>query len=297
MIRCDTATVERGGRIVVEQATLAVARGEAAAIVGRSGAGKTSLLAAACAAIPLHAGDILVEGRSVRREARAVRGLVGYVPARMPAWPGIRAAEFLELAAARAGLAGPRLRDAVARGLALAGLDSAPQAEIDTLDDGRAKRLLIARAMLHDPPVVLVDDVFGGLDPFERAEIGRLIGDLQLMDRTVVAAVDDAAVPDCFTHLVVMAEGRVVAAGANDPAAFTSGNTWRYRLVTRDAGAAAARLLVARGHEAEAIDVDVVVCRVGPRRMAADLVATLVSEGVAVESAGYDPPWPVQLLR
>ncbi|MFM9010670.1 MAG: ATP-binding cassette domain-containing protein, partial [Planctomycetota bacterium] len=104
MIRCERATVERAGRVVVESLTLAVAAGEALAVVGRSGAGKSSLLAAVATALPLHAGEILVDGRSVVRAAEDVRRRIGYVPDRLPAWPGLRAEEFLEVCAAAAGL-------------------------------------------------------------------------------------------------------------------------------------------------------------------------------------------------
>ena len=63
MIRCERATVERSGRVVVESLTLAVAPGQAVAVVGRTGSGKSSLLAAVATVLPLHAGEILVDGK------------------------------------------------------------------------------------------------------------------------------------------------------------------------------------------------------------------------------------------
>ncbi|NBW87970.1 MAG: ATP-binding cassette domain-containing protein, partial [Planctomycetia bacterium] len=74
MIRLDRATVERSGRIVVEGISLAVPPGQALAVVGRSGAGKTSLLAALAGTLALHSGEITIDGRCVRREpARVAR--------------------------------------------------------------------------------------------------------------------------------------------------------------------------------------------------------------------------------
>ena len=93
MIRCERATVERSGRVVVESLSLDVAPGEATAVVGRTGAGKSSLLAAVATVLPLHAGEILVDGHSVGRQAEQVRQRVGYVPDRLPAWPGLRAGD------------------------------------------------------------------------------------------------------------------------------------------------------------------------------------------------------------
>ncbi len=298
MIRCERATVERSGRVVVEAVTVAVAAGQAAALIGRSGAGKSSLLAAAATAVPLHGGDILVGDRSVRREASAVRRLIGYVPARMPAWPGVRADEFLEAFAVAAGLRGQPLAAAVAKSLGMAGLAGHAHAPLDTLSAGHAKRLLAARALLHDPQVLLLDDPFGGLDPLERRDIERLIGDAHLMGRTVLAAIDDADVPSCFTHLAVLDEGRLVASGTAEPASFAEGRRWAYAITCRGAAEEAVRVLRPLPAEARATDGDTVAFTFDASTgTLADAIAALVRAGIAVEQAGFAPPWPAQLLR
>jgi len=155
MIRFDRATVERAGHVVVEDLSLRVQAGQSLAVIGRSGAGKSALLAAAACKLPLHAGDILVDGRSARREAETVRRMIGYVPARLPVWPGIHLDEFVELRAAEEGLRGEPLRAAICRALTAAGLDRRGHEPLDALDDGHAKRLLLARALVHDPHVLL----------------------------------------------------------------------------------------------------------------------------------------------
>lgn len=297
MIRCDRATVARAGVVVVEGLSLAIEPGQALAVVGRTGAGKSSLLLAAATALPLHAGDITVEGFSVRREPRQVRQRIGYVPDRPPDWPGVRAGEFLELFAVTAGLAGPRLRAAVERGLDLAGLALRGRTPLDALPAGEAKRLLLARALLHDPPVLLLDDPFTGLDPAEADAVARLIADSQLVGRTVVAAIDSAAVPACFTHLAMLREGRLVATGPAAPASFAAGRRWRHRIACPGAAPAAVRALAARGIEATAADASALVVVHDPARGPfADLLASLVADGIPVESAAFDPPWPAQLL-
>ena len=84
MIRCDRLRVDRGGVAVVDGVSLDVPAGRGLALIGRSGAGKSSLLAAAATAIPIHSGDVVVAGQSARRAAAAVRRLIGSVPDRMP---------------------------------------------------------------------------------------------------------------------------------------------------------------------------------------------------------------------
>lgn len=297
MIRFDRASVEQGGQLVLEAVSLHVRSGEAWAVIGASGAGKSMLVAAAATAVPLHGGDILVDGRSVRREADGVRRVAGYVPDRPPDWPGLRASEFLELFGAAAGLQGRALGQAVEKGLALADLVGRGGDDLDTLDAGRMKRLLVARALLHDPQVLLLDDPFGGLDPAGRREVERLVGDAHLMDRTVLAAIDDARVPDCFTHLVVLREGRLVAGGRNDPATFAEGGRWRFVLRCPERAEQAARAVRGLAADARAVDGDTVEARIDPAAVSpAELVAAAVRAGVPVEAAGFDPPWQAQLL-
>jgi len=299
MIRCDRVRIERGGVMVVDGVTLDVPAGGAVALVGPTGAGKTSLLAAAATVVPLHGGDgdITIAGGSVRREPSRVRRLLGYVPDRPPGWPGLRADAFLEMFATAAGLAGGPRRAAVDRALALAGLAADRGQPLDALPAGRGKLLLLARALLHDPAVLLLDDPFGGLDPRERGEVARIIEDFQLLGRSVLAAIDDAAVPGCFSHVAVLAEGRLVAAGPNAATAFAAGRTWRVRIDCPAGAEAAAAALAGRVADLQVVDADTVIGRHDPSRGAfADVVATLVREGIAVGGAGYDPPWTAQLL-
>jgi ABC-2 type transport system ATP-binding protein len=297
MIRFDRATIERAGQIVVECLSLDVPSGRAVAIIGPAGAGKSSLLAATATAIPLHAGDVAIDGNSVRQAGDAARSLLGYAPAALPAWPGMRAGEFLELFAAAAGLRGDRLHAAVAKAVALAGLPAEVQPRLDALSTGHAKRLLIARALLHDPQVLLLDDPFGGLDPAGRLAVERLIDDAHLMGRTVLAAIDDAAVPACFTHLAVLREGRLVAEGPNDQKAFAAGRRWTCRIVCPGRAEDAARAVADLGAAATVVDADTLACRHDPASAPlASVVAALVEAGIPVAAAGFHPPWTAQLL-
>lgn len=296
MLRLDRASVVRGGRIVVEELSLEVPAGRAVAFIGPSGAGKSSLLAAIAGGIPLHAGDVVIEGRSLRREPHVVGELVGYAPAVLPVWPGMRAREFLELVAPAERAPGRDRERVIDGALSLAGLSDGGDERLETLPAGLAKRLLIARALLREPQVLVLDDPFGGLDPAGREDIVRLIGDVHLAGRTVLAAIDDAAVPSCFTHLVLLRDGRIVASGPNHPAAFAEGRGWTYAVVCPGRAAAAARVL-GGAVEARARDDDTVECgNVAPDLTPGRLVAMLVDAGLPVEQAGYEPPWTVQLV-
>jgi ABC-type multidrug transport system ATPase subunit len=295
MIRCERLSVERSGQIVVDRLSLEVPSGRALGVIGRTGAGKSSLLAALAAALPVHGGDFFVNELSAGREPERVRRLVGYAPARLEAWPAARAVDVLEFFAVASGLSRDSATRAIKRALAFARVASGDR--VDRLADGAAKRLLVARALLNDPEVLLLDDPFSGLDPFDRGEVERTIGDATLLGRTVVAALDDAHVPDCFTHLAVLAGGRIAAEGEALPAAFSAGRTWRYRFVCRGRAAEAVLVLRPLTAEATATDADTVDCRIDPSRSAVPrLVEALVQAGLSPESAAFHPPWTAQLL-
>lgn len=297
MIGCDRASVARGRHIVVEGVTLAVPGGQTLAVIGLTGAGKSSLVAAIAGVVPLHTGDIRVAGHSVRREAAAVARLVGYVPDRLPAWPGLEVRGLVEMAAAVGDLSGRRLQAAVDDALETCGLTAHGRTPLDALPAGAAKRVLLARALVHDPPVLLLDDPFGGLDPRERDDLEAHLAAARSTGSTVVAALDDGVVLPCFSHLAVMHEGRLVESGPADAAMFGVGRHWRVRIVCPGRAADAVRVLAGLATDIEPQAADIVACRIDPGAVPiSQLVAALVAADIPVEAAGFHPPWTAQLL-
>jgi len=226
----------------------------------------------------------------------------------------VRADEFLAVFGSSAGLTSHVLQAAVNRALDLADLKGRGGTRIDALPAGQAKLLLIGRALVHAPDVLVLDDPFGSLDPRQRQSVERLIGDLQLGGRTVVAAIDDARVPDCFSHLAVLREGRLLQDGPATFTAFAAGRAWRYRLHCPGQAEASAVLIGRlagrffgwRADRVEALDATIVDCTLefpsaattgpGPGTLS-EIVAELVRAGIAVEATGLHPHWTEQLVE
>jgi len=295
MIRVEAVGVDVGGVRAIDGVTLAIGPGEAWALIGRCGSGRSTLLAAIAGTIPLAAGDVVIEGVSLRDDPRSYRRLVGYVPAGLVAWPAIRAGDFLELFAAEGGLAGKPLAAAVERGLAAAGLSGGAQVRVDRLPDGAAKRLLVARALLFDPRVLVLDDPFRALDPAERRDVERLIADMMLVDRCIVAACDDGVVPSGWTHLALVASGRLVRQGVATPEGF---GARRYRVRFAVPGRAdEAVAIFGSGPSVRAVDPDTVEASFAGSAAIAAAVATLVDAGIVPSGVGYHPAWSAQWLE
>lgn len=302
MIRCDRVIVERSGQMVIDRLSLAVAPGDTLAIIGRAGAGKSTLVEALATAIPIRGGDIVLAEHSVRRDPDAVRARLGYVPSQLAAWPHVRADEFLALFGSSAGLTGHALQAAVNRALDLADLKGRGGTPIDGLPAGQSKLLMIGRALVHAPDVLVLDDPFGGLDPRQRQSVERLIGDLQIGGRTVVAAIDDARVPDCFTHLAMLSQGRLVEQGPATFAAFAGGRAWRYRLHCigqAEAAASAVRQMTTQRDvcDTNTLDCTLICGKESSRPPIAEIIEAIVRAGIAVEEAGLHPHWTEQLLE
>ena len=298
MIQFDRTTIRLGNVKVVESLTLDVTAGEPLALIGRTGSGKSTLLAALATAIPLAGGEISVDGHPVSRDPAAVRRLIGYVPASLPAWPSARIDEFLDLFAAASGLSGRPRRLAVERAITFAGLAAAGTKRVDSLSEGGMKRLLVARGLLHDPRVLVLDDPFAGLDPAGRTDLEQLIADTAIMGRTVIAAIADAAVPECFQRLAVLESGRITYSGPASPDAIRPLRRWRQRIICPGQADTAADTLRAVAEEVRLVDANTVDCRVDPAQVdAAPLVAILVRSGIRVVSAGFHPHWAAQLIE
>lgn len=199
MIRVEGLVVDRRGERVLDGVSFAAGHGETVAVVGASGSGKSTLLLALAGCIPLRTGSVAMEDGT----------RIGYVPPLLASWPVVRADEFLEFCAASSGLAGKPLQEAVARGLAMAGLAGRPSIRIDALSDAAKKRLLLARGLLGDPDLLLVDDPFVPLDPAGCLAVERLVDDAGLAGRSVIAAVNAAHLRGCWSRVLLLDGGRI----------------------------------------------------------------------------------------
>lgn len=298
MISLEQVTVQRQGVIALNQFTHTIHPGQSVAVIGPTGSGKTTLLEAIASLLPIQSGRVSFADFSSTMDPQHAQELIGFVPDNVTTWPMIRADECLELFATSSGLHGKQIAEAVNRTLEEVCLNNLRGHRIDTLSSGQSKRLLIARALLCEPHILLLDNPYTGLDPVGYQIIDRLTTNAHITGRIILAAFNDANVPDNFTDLLVVNDGQKVTAGRFQPALFTDVNEWRIRLKCPSSAVQAAKTIGHLTHSSTVIDDDFFTCCLPTNRgPIEEAVAALVKAGCPLESCTYDPPWPAQVLK
>src|SRR5262249_8069763 len=212
----DVSFTRSGGTRVLNHFTLTVEPGEVLALVGRSGAGKTTLLKLVNRLLLPDAGAVIVEGRDTRDwEPIRLRRRIGYVLQDVGLFPHMTIEENIgvvpRLEKWPPDRTAPRIREL----LDLIGLDSGQFAGRwpDELSGGQRQRVGVARALAVDPPILLMDEPFGALDPLTRAELHDEFRRIQArLHKTVIIVTHDMG--EAFAlgdRLGVLDEGRLIA--------------------------------------------------------------------------------------
>jgi ABC-2 type transport system ATP-binding protein len=165
---------------------LDIGASETFGLVGPNGAGKTTLIRILATLLKPSAGTASICGIPLERGARRIRPLIGYLPDHFGLYEDMRVAEYLQFFASSYGIRGQRRRAVVQGVLDLTDLTSKSNDLIRTLSRGMQQRLGLARVLVHDPKVLLLDEPASGLDPRARIEIRELLKELRRMGKTIL---------------------------------------------------------------------------------------------------------------
>ena len=205
---------EFGDLVAVRGIDFAVRSGECFGFLGPNGAGKTSTMRMITCASPVTSGSLLVNGLSVQTEARAVKSIIGVVPQGDNLDDEISVINNLRLYAGYFGI-GTAEADVRARSaLELFQLADRADSQVDELSGGMKRRLLIARGLINEPEILVLDEPTTGLDPQARHLVWRTLR--RLKDRGVTMLLTTHYMDEAATlcdRLIVMHEGRILAEG------------------------------------------------------------------------------------
>jgi ABC-2 type transport system ATP-binding protein len=214
VVETKALTKKYGRVLALDRLTLSVERGQILGFVGPNGAGKTTAIKILVGLARPTGGSARVAGADCVTEARRIKRLVGYMPDTFGSYDNMRVAEYLDFFGAAFGI--PRRQRALRIGevLETAGASTYADLYVETLSHGMKQRVAIARTLLHDPEVLILDEPANGLDPQARIEMRQLL--LELADRGKTLLVTSHILPELsrICHRVaIITRGRLRAVG------------------------------------------------------------------------------------
>lgn len=214
MIELKDFTKRYGRHTAVEGLNLRIPAGELFGFIGPNGAGKSTTIRFLATLLKATAGDGEINGYSVRRQPLDVRRSIGYMPDNFGVYEGMRVWDFMEFFASAYQIPRSQRRRAIEEVLALLDLTGKRSDYVNSLSRGMKQRLSLAKALVHDPPVLILDEPTSGLDPRARIELKTLFRQLRDQGKTILLSSHVLAeLADCCSSLGIIERGRLLMAG------------------------------------------------------------------------------------
>ena len=236
MVSVDRLTKLYGRRVAVDDVSFQVASGEILGFLGPNGAGKTTTMRMITGFIAPSSGTATIAGHDIRTEPLEAKARVGYLGEMPPVYREMTVASYLRFVAAIKNVPPGRRRAMLDRALALCGLADVAHRVIGHLSKGYRQRVGLAQAILHRPPVLILDEPTVGLDPRQTIEIRELIRGLAGEQTVVLSTHILPEVQKTCSRVVIIHDGRIVAADSIENLTAGTGRFQTLRLrVAREA--------------------------------------------------------------
>ena len=281
--------VDYGDFVAVDDIRFTVARGEVLGLVGPNGAGKTSTFRVLATSMEPTYGEVRLAGFDVFEERERARRLLGYMPDLAPVPSDLKVWEFLDFYADSYALGsrGQR-RERAEKCLAIANLEEKREAWCKSLSRGQMQRLILAKTMLHEPQVLVLDEPASGLDPLSRRELRLALQQLAGDGATVIVSSHILGeLAEMCSSLCIMHQGKLLAKGSAEEVQRKLGRTEHVlRIVLKDRAEAAGRWLQGREgvHDVKVVDQVVNCGFAGSEEAQCVLLRNLLGEGYLVRS-------------
>jgi ABC-2 type transport system ATP-binding protein len=214
MIETKNLTKNYGNLTAVDDLNLTIKDGDIFGFIGPNGAGKTTTMRILVTLLEPYGGSAFINGLNVAKEGKKVRRLVGYMPDFMGVYDDLKVFEYLEFFAAAFGIERKKRKSIVEGVLELTDLESKKSATVDSLSRGMQQRLGLARVLIHDPKVLILDEPASGLDPRARIEIRELLRELKRMGKTIMISSHILSeLEEICDHVGIIEHGKLVFSG------------------------------------------------------------------------------------
>ena len=216
MISVQALTKNFNNFQAVDQVSFDVKPGEVLGFLGPNGAGKSTTMKMLTCFIPPSSGTAEICGYSILDNPLKVRENIGYLPESAPSYDEMLVEEFLNFVAQVRGFRGKDLKKRVSIVIEMTSLGDVKNQMIDTLSKGFRQRTCLAQALLHDPPVLILDEPTDGLDPNQKHEVRSLIQNMS-EERTILISTHILEEVDAVcTRAIIISDGKVVGYGTPD---------------------------------------------------------------------------------
>ncbi len=206
-----------GDFVAVENLNLDIAAGEMFGFIGPNGAGKSTTIRFLATLLRANTGEATVNGHSVTREPLKVRQSVGYMPDTFGVYDGMKVWEFLDFFAVAYQIPKSRRKGVIGDVLELLDLTHKRDDYVNGLSRGMKQRLCLAKTLVHDPPVLILDEPASGLDPRARLEVKALLKELRRMGKTILISSHILTeLADCCTSIGIIERGQLLMHGPID---------------------------------------------------------------------------------
>ena len=234
MIHANDLTKRFGNFRALDRVQFEVRRGEVVGFLGPNGAGKSTTMRILTCFISPTEGTAKVHGHDVFEEPLEVRRKLGYLPQRAPLYQDMTVWEYLRFAAEMRGLDEATFKQRMRKIVEICGLAQVLGKDIATLSHGYRQRVGLGQALVHDPPILILDEPTSDLDPNEKAEVLRYIREIG-KERTILLSTHNLSeVENACARAIIVSKGRIVADGPLDEIRAKSGKV-RYLLSVADA--------------------------------------------------------------
>jgi ABC-2 type transport system ATP-binding protein len=210
-LQINSLTKTYGQQKALDQVSFVAEKGEVLGFLGPNGAGKSTTMKVATGFILPDSGDVLVNGISVLENPKEVSKMIGYLPEHNPLYLDMFIREFLDFIGGLYGMKGNVLKTRIEELISLCGLELEANKKIHQLSKGYRQRVGLAKALIHDPEVIILDEPTTGLDPNQLAEIRKLIKNISVNKTLILSTHIMQEVEAICDKVVIINRGKIVA--------------------------------------------------------------------------------------
>ncbi len=214
MLSISNLTKNYGAFTAVDHLSLHIPQGDLFGFVGPNGAGKTTTIRIVCGLLKASGGSVQIGNTHAPMGSKEMKRLIGYVPDFFGVYDNLKVHEYMDLYGSMYGMQSRDIVKLTDDLLELVNLADKREAYVDTLSRGMKQRLCVARALLHNPKLLILDEPSSGLDPRARVEMKELLKNLHSMGMTIVISSHILSeLSEMCTSIGIMNRGQLIMAG------------------------------------------------------------------------------------